>query len=170
MASLKTSAIKMDDPRIVYHALEREVGDLASWGFPFPLPEGTQVAMGKAILAVAAADGKLTARERTFLVGRARMFGANDEELAEIAAFDPKTVPLDALIDAVPPAARRLVLYDAVMVSRSDGFGEKERVAAVKMAQRLGLSAEYVDALEAHFIAEDGIRDARIRLVTDTNA
>lgn len=154
-------------PRILaLHGLEREWGDLTAFGFPVPPPPGTHALMGKATLALAAADGTVTPTEKRFLLGRARMFGASDDELAELVNFDPRAVRLEDLVRQIPVAARRQVLYDAILVARSDGFGEKERQSAFRMAEKLSLEREYVNAIEAHLTVEDAVRRARIRLAT----
>jgi tellurite resistance protein len=148
------------------HALEREFGDLAALGFPSRLPPGTHAAMLKAIIAVAGADGEVSPKEFHYLLGRAKMFGTPDHELEEAMKFDPRSVPLGEVVKHVPPAARRNLLYESILVARSDGFAEPERRAAQRMARELGVDPAFVDAVESHLEIEDAVRRARIRLLT----
>lgn len=157
--------VKVDLAQLRRHGLERQFGDLAKFGFPATLPPGTHTAMVTFIGAIAAADGDLSPRERQFLFGRAVGFGTPEDELQQILKFDYAGADVAQLAQVVPPPARRQALLDAVMTARVDGFAERERDAAIRAAQKVGLDAEFVNAAEAHLQVEDAVRRNRIQVV-----
>jgi uncharacterized membrane protein YebE (DUF533 family) len=153
----------VDMQAINEHALTQEYGPTAAFGLTGPLPDAQ---IGVAILAVAGADGQVSDTELTFLLGRAKQFGVSDEGLRQIASFDYRSVDLASVVAQVPPSVRKLLLYDAILVARADGFSEPERAAARRWAQALGLDEAIVGRIEAHLEREDELRRQRIALLT----
>jgi uncharacterized membrane protein YebE (DUF533 family) len=146
------------------HAITQEYGPTEALGFAGPLPPELRMQMGQAILAIAGADG-ISEKEFAFLLGRARQFGLNDEGLRAMQAVVPGAVDIAAVASQVPPSLRKVVLYDAILVARCDGFGDSERAAAQRWAAALQLDPGLVTEIEQHLEKEAAVRDARIRLL-----
>lgn len=131
---------------------------------PFDAERGIKV--GKAILVVAGADGDLSDKEWSFFLGLARHFGASEGIIDEYLKFDHRGARLEDLLDASTRPAARVILFDAVRTARVDGFHERERASARRAAQVLGLDAGVVSAIESQLALEDGVRNARITLLS----
>jgi uncharacterized membrane protein YebE (DUF533 family) len=143
------------------HALTQEYGPKERLGLTGPLPN-TQI--GLAILAVAGADGEVSDNELTFLLGRARQFGVSDEGIRTMRSFDYRSADLAAIASQVPPSVRKVVLYDAILVARCDGFADPERRAAERWATALGLDTSLVREIEQHLEREEELRAERLQL------
>ncbi|MGB3587267.1 MAG: hypothetical protein WBA23_12040 [Tunicatimonas sp.] len=94
------------------------------------------------LVAIAAADGYMDAREREFLAERAEETGMNAEEFDRIIKDADKlqhVVPLNQ----VQPEDQ---IMDAIFISIVDGeIAEQEHQLCVDMACRLGLDKEAVE-------------------------
>jgi tellurite resistance protein len=88
--------------------------------------------------------------------------GAPPEMREEFAKFDAVDARLEDFLDENVRPVARIVLLDAIRVSRADGFAEKERALAKRGARRLGIEESWVDAMEAQLVVEDAIREARV--------
>lgn len=99
------------------------------------------------LVAIAAADGYLDAREREFLAERAEENGMRAEEFNNIIEDADKlqfVVPLNQV-------AREEQLNDAVFMSIVDGeISDTEYHLCISLANRLGIDAREVDAVVAH--------------------
>jgi uncharacterized membrane protein YebE (DUF533 family) len=127
---------------------------------------GSKEAFGIEVLSVAGADGELSERELTFLLGRAKQFGVSDEGIEQMARFDYRSVDVEAVAQQVPRSWAKLLLYDAILTARADGFAEQEREAARRWARALGLDEAVVETIERHLEKEDELRAERIALIT----
>jgi uncharacterized membrane protein YebE (DUF533 family) len=148
------------------HALIREYGSKERYGIERPVSDEFHIQMGRAILAVAGADGELSAGEMTFYLGRARKLGMSADGLEIMRSFDYRSIDLGAAAALVPATLRKVLLYEAILVARVDGFAEREREAARRWAAALGLDPSLVAQVEEHVEREDGLRTARIELLT----
>jgi uncharacterized membrane protein YebE (DUF533 family) len=145
------------------HALIQEYGSKEAFGIEGQVPD---LRIGMAILAVAGADGELSERELTFLLGRAKQFGVSDDGIEQMASFDYRSVNVETVAQQVPRSLARLLLYDAILTARADGFAEQEREAARRWARALELDVSVVEMIERHLEKEDQVRAERIALMT----
>ena len=134
------------------------------------IPMAARLKFGKAVLVIAAADGVLSDTERNYFLDTARSYGASDSVLEECKKFDPKSVKLDDLLDPEYKQLARHFVYDAIRVSAADGYHEKEAAAVRKAAKILGVDDWAVTAIEALIGAEDGLRKARLSLLSPPKA
>jgi tellurite resistance protein len=98
----------------------------------------------KNLVAIAAADGYMDAREREFLADRAEEIGLSAEKVQEIIE------EANALEFIVPMNKfdREDQLSDAVFMSVIDGdISEREYQLCLSIAQRLGFEKSYLDAI-----------------------
>lgn len=98
----------------------------------------------KNLVAVAAADGYMDAREREFLADRAEEIGLSSEKVQEIideANTLEFIVPMNKF-------DREDQLSDAVFMSVIDGdISEREYQLCLSIANRLGFEKSYLDAI-----------------------
>ncbi|MGB3850217.1 MAG: hypothetical protein WA958_09635 [Tunicatimonas sp.] len=96
------------------------------------------------LVAIAAADGYLDAREREFLAERAEENGMRAEEFNNIIRDADKlqfVVPLNQM-------EREDQLNDAVFMSMVDGeISEQEYKLCISLADRLGIKSQEVDSV-----------------------
>lgn len=147
------------------HALTQEYGPKERLGITWQLSEEFRMKVALAILAVAGADGEVTETELTFLLGRARQFGLSDAGIRAMHSFDYRNADLAEIASVIPPAVRKVLLYDAILVARCDGFADREREAAKRWATALGLDTALVSAIERHLDREDEVRAERLALI-----
>jgi tellurite resistance protein len=165
MASTTQNLDRVSNVPPEVYALEREFGNPSNYGFPVPVSADSMMLMAKTILAVAGADGEVSPTELNHHLGRGFMFGITPEQAQEIRDFDFRRSNVEELLRAVPSRARTVVLLEAIRIARTDGFADKERQAAVRAAQKLGIDAEFVAAVERNLDAEDRIRTERLNLL-----
>ncbi len=122
---------------------------------------------GNVLLAIAGADGEISAREWEFLEGLARSLGATDQLIQKWRAFDYKKANLESLLKhAHVKTRRRALLYDAIRVSRADGvYAKEERAAAARAAKTLGVDPAVVAAIEGLVEMETSLRNMRSSLL-----
>lgn len=131
-----------------------------------PIPKELGVKIGKAILVIAGADGDLSEPELGWFLGMAYAMGAPNEVIEEYAKFDYHSASLTEFLGASTKPFARLILHDAIRVARQDGFGDRERMAAVRAAGLLGLDTSIVTAIEGFLLLEDAVRAARMRVLS----
>ena len=156
------------DPRNVSaleHQLAEHFGPPQRFGMPIPLPSGVMLEAGKLVLAIAATDGELSARERETFLGILRGYGVAQEEIDALRAFKPSGTVIERVVGGQKPSFLRCLVYDAIRTARVDGFAEPERMATVRIAQKLGLETGLVTAIESLLTVEDAARRARHRLL-----
>ena len=147
--------------------LEQSYGAPEAYGVPpGPIPEEIFIKIGKAILTIAAADGELSPIERAFAVGLAKSLGATQQAVDVQRTFDPRGHKLEEYFDASTKPMAKVILYDAVRIARADGFKERERQLAMRGARMLGLDASIVPQIESLLAVEEGVRAARLSVIT----
>jgi tellurite resistance protein len=106
----------------------------------------------KALKIIIAADGSIAPAEAAaFAKGMARL-GVDDATRKDVDAFNPKGGKLE---DVVPGIKRgglraRMLVRDAVELSRADGtYAAEEKAAVARAAQLVGVEAATVGAIEA---------------------
>jgi tellurite resistance protein len=116
----------------------------------------------KALLVVVGGDGTVSDKEWAALEDTARFLGHSAESIADLRQFDWKKADLREMLKEIPdPQIGRRLLYDAVLIASVDGYAEGERAAARKMAERLGVDAPTLSAIEAMVEAESALRVIR---------
>lgn len=103
-----------------------------------------QVEHFKNLVAIAAADGYMSSREREFLADRAKELELSEEEVTEIMAQGDilqYIVPLNMF-------EREDQLGEAVFMSIIDGrIADQEHQLCLKIAERLDIDKEYVEKM-----------------------
>ena len=129
----------------------------------------------KAIKAVAACDGQLSDAERLYLVGKMTSIATPPDVVKKVLAFDEGSSAVGALLDGiqVPPDYRpgvgTWVVYEALSVAMADGeLAEGETEAVRAAAEKMGVSADAVDALTYQVRQESSLRQRRIELLNST--
>lgn len=118
--------------------------------------------MAKAVLAVAAADGRLSPSETGAFLARARMMGADEAAIAEALRFDAASARVEDLVDVTMRPLARRILYAGFHAARADGWDTRERDAARALCMRLGVEPQFVDALWSLYRVEHAVRGARL--------
>lgn len=119
--------------------------ELRGWGSA--LPPAVALDVAKAILAIAAADGALSADEAERMRLLLRAQGLDEEARAALAAFEPHGVPPESLLDAMLRPFGRLIVYEALRVTQVDGRDARESEAIRRAAAAMGLDEAVVPAL-----------------------
>lgn len=134
-------------------------------GIPGPVPASQRLNVGKAVLAVAGADGELSRKEWDAFVQIQRGYGASSDMIEEWEDFDYRRANLNRILGAGTKPFARVILFDALRVARADKVGPKEHRAAQRMAKKLGVNAEIVGTLEHLLDADKALHGARMRLL-----
>ena len=122
-----------------------------------------------ALLAIAGADGELADEELAWFLDEQVMIGAPDEVIQAIKAFDWQNANLEELVNSLhydfDLNARRIMLYQAIKMSRAEGeYHPKEREAVWKAAEMLNIEPEAVRSLEILAEMEDSVDRMRFNL------
>ncbi|MCI0433258.1 MAG: TerB family tellurite resistance protein [Gemmatimonadetes bacterium] len=121
-----------------------------------------------ALKCVLAADGEVNGAELNTYLETCRRFGAPDDMLQELRAFDPSCTTLEACFRDVDPDSipARSLLYDAIRIAKADGsYDRAERAAVMKAAELLGLDDEWVEQITALIDAEEALHRIRVALL-----
>lgn len=117
----------------------------------------------KAILICVKGDGTISEAERAWVIGYAEAFGASAQNVEALKTYagDDDLVA----VTANEPAIRRDALYDAIRASYADGeLAAGERQVIERLATQLGFTADLVAQLEAIYLAECAVKEARLKL------
>ncbi|NER23197.1 MAG: hypothetical protein F6J86_32270 [Symploca sp. SIO1B1] len=126
-----------------------------------------------ALLAIAGADGELSAEELQWYLDEQEMMSvpseAVDEYITTLRNFDWKNANIEELLSGIkydfPVNFRCSMLYQAIKISRADGYyHEKERAAVAKAAAILGIEPSVVVSLESVAEMEETADRLRIAL------
>lgn len=139
------------------------------WGFEPDvmerIPEEDMLAYGKALLHCANGDGRITQQERDWIMGYLTAAGHTDAVLEQLRTYQG-TERIEDIVARSPAMgiSRRHLVADAIRACASDGeFHEDERAAIYRMAERMGVSREVVEQLEAAQHDEQAARARRFR-------
>lgn len=148
------------------HYLREVHGDAGPDGRPAEVPMDVQVKFGKAVMVIAAGDGELSSVEREYFLAMARGFGASDQIIEQYRKFDPHSEKLENLLSPEYRSMARHFIYDAIKVSRADGYHQKEHEQVLRAAKLLGIDTWTVQAIESLVQAEEGLRSTRLALLS----
>jgi uncharacterized tellurite resistance protein B-like protein len=116
-------------------------------------PYSAMLDYGCALLAIAGADGEVSAAELAWIERHQTKMGVPEEIVAQYADFDYRDADLGALIAGIVTdvpgfEVRRSLLYHAIRASSADrNFAEAERAGVHRAAALIGVSAEVAEAL-----------------------
>jgi uncharacterized tellurite resistance protein B-like protein len=133
-----------------------------------PVDFDVAVKYGGALMAIAGADGELAEKEFQWYVDEQELLTKNSAELIEaLRKFDWKNASIEEILGGIsydfPVNFRRVMLYQAIKMSRADQeYHEKEKAAVAKAAEILGLDRSTVVSLES--VAEMEEATERLRL------
>ncbi|NES18898.1 MAG: hypothetical protein F6K41_08215 [Symploca sp. SIO3E6] len=108
---------------------------------------------GYALLAIAGADGEVSAPEMNWLINHQRMVGAPEEAIEKYKTFDYKNAKLEDLLPKIKAdvpswSAQRTLLYHAIKMSQADqDYAEEEQEVVKKAAKLLGVEDDITSAL-----------------------
>ncbi|NJK53771.1 MAG: hypothetical protein HC936_15020 [Leptolyngbyaceae cyanobacterium SU_3_3] len=137
----------------------------------FPSPEIFESYI-KAVLICANGDGKVSPRERGWVVSHFAALGAPDALLDELNSYDADE-DIEKTISATPvtDVSRYFLIYDAIRACSADeAFSDSERATVVRMAAKLGVPAEVVRQIEELVIEETQLREKRLKLLYPNGA
>jgi len=123
-----------------------------------------------AVMTIAGADGELAEKELQWFVDeQAIVFVDSAEYIEAIRKFDWKNANIEELLDGIKidfaMNVRRVMLYQAIKMSRADGvYQEKEKAAVAKAAEILGIDRSIVVSLESVAEVEEATERLRLAL------
>ncbi len=136
------------------------------YGIDFNSPVEEMKRYGIALMAIVAADGA-SERERWVATELAQHMGAPTDMISSILAMDPSQINLAEVLrgfkDGTPA---RAMLYDAITIASADGFSEKERAFAERVATCLGVDKEVYNAILSLFEAETALNKLKGSLMS----
>jgi len=120
----------------------------------------------KSLMVCANGDGRLTAAERNWVVGRAAAGGAPESLLNELNDYqaneDIKTLVSSTL---TTDKSRRAVVYFAIKAASADGeYHGSERNAVRSAAAAMDVSLDVVEQIESLCADEERLKEKRISL------
>ena len=119
----------------------------------------------KALKVIISADGEVHEAERAALhKGLEKVVGASPELVKEIDSFDPHGVTLQSVLPSMKPGGlrARMLLRDAIEISRADGkYAAEEKAAIAKAAQLLGVDETTVKSIESLVELEHAVKHLR---------
>ncbi|GET43654.1 TerB family tellurite resistance protein [Microseira wollei] len=125
-----------------------------------------QIIFLKSLLVAANGDGKVTPKERQWVIGRGAVAGVPESILKELENY-PADEDITELIARTVPNQKsgRGVIYFAINAAASDGeYNEGEKATIRKVAQALGISEEVVQEIENLYLEEQRVKEKRIAL------
>ncbi len=135
-----------------------------------PVDFDVAVKYGGALMAIAGADGELAEKEFQWYVDEQALLMVDSQEYIEtLRKFDWKNANIEELLSNIkydfPVNFRRVMLYQAIKMSRADGiYQEKEKAAVAKAAEILGLERSMVVSIESLAEMEDASERLRLAL------
>ena len=128
------------------------------------------VKYGGALMAIAGADGELAEAEFQWYVDEQELLMVDPQEYIEtLRQFDWKNANIEELLNGIgynfSINFRRVMLYQAIKMSRADGsYHEKEKAAVAKAAEILGIERSIVVSLESLAEMEESTERLRLAL------
>ncbi|NES02823.1 MAG: hypothetical protein F6K22_08155 [Okeania sp. SIO2F4] len=135
-----------------------------------PVDFDVAVKYGGALMAIAGADGELAEKEFQWFVDEQELLTVDTQEYIEtLRKFDWKNANIEELLSGIkydfPMNFRRVMLYQAIKMSRADGtYQEKEKAAVAKAAEILGIERTMVVSIESLAEMEDASERLRLAL------
>ena len=133
-----------------------------------PIDFEVAVNYGGALMAIAGADGDLAEAEFQWFIDEQEIILVESEEYIEtLRKFDWKNANIEELLSGIrydfSLNARRVLLYQAIKMSRADGiYHEEEKAAVARAAEVLGIERSVLVSLES--LAEMEEASERLRL------
>lgn len=123
--------------------------------------------MAQALFAAAAADGDLSASERSWIVGYMAAKGYPSEVIDELSrASEVSLTKVPGLMElGILKKSGRILVYDAIRAASADGYSADERKAVARVAEALGISASELAAIEKLVEEEQVLKQKRIAVL-----
>jgi tellurite resistance protein len=118
----------------------------------------------KSVKIIVGADGAIPEAEQKALRKGLRRLGASEEVIREIEQFDHTGARLEDTLGAVTKGGlrARMLLRDAVEISRADGhYAAEEQAAAAKAAELLGVDQATLRTIESLVEMEHAVKRLR---------
>jgi tellurite resistance protein len=138
------------------------------WDFPSGVPEDDRVDYLKVIMACAQGSGELAQAEKDWVIGYGAACGAHQSTVDALEAYEGGEDVVEILERNMPVAETwgRVAVFDAIRASGADGaLNDDERDQIRRVADRLGVRAETLAAIEALCDDEQALKRRRIDLV-----
>lgn len=139
------------------------------WGAPAEvagnISDEENLEYGKALLIAAKGDDELTDAEREWILGYAICAGNSAENVRVLRSYAGEDDFEDLFTRGVQQMARRVCICDAIRACGSDGALAPGELAAVhRMAERLSVPSEVVDAFVEIYNEEQALKARRMEL------
>ena len=119
----------------------------------------------RALMIIAGADNEISEGEWTWFFERGKAMGVPAVVLDSFKDFDWRTAKIEDFVGS-NKAVARILLFDAISMSRADGvYTPEERACVREAASLLGVSEDVVDNLEDIIEMDDALRRTRLRLL-----
>lgn len=138
------------------------------WDFPSGVPEDDRVDYLRLILACARGGSELAPAEKDWVIGYGAACGAYQSTVDALEGYDADEDAMDIIERNMPVAGTwgRVAVFDAIRASAADGaYSDEERAQVGRVAERLGVSADTVAAIEVLCQDEQALKRRRIDLV-----
>ncbi|MEB3343498.1 hypothetical protein [Okeania sp.] len=135
-----------------------------------PIDFDVAVNYGGALMAIAGADGELTEREFQWYIDEQEILFVEYEEYIEaLRKFDWQNADIGELLRGIkydfPMNFRRVMLYQAIKMSRADGdYQGQEKIAVARASELLGLENSMLIKLESLAKKEEESEQLRLTL------
>jgi tellurite resistance protein len=132
------------------------------------MPREAFMSVAKAFKVVLAADGELHPKELAAYRDTCRTYGATDDVLRELDAFDPTDVSVEQAFGGMQlsQVPVRGLLYDVIKAAQADGdYASAERGAVETAARVLGVGSDVLAQITALVDEENALRDRRHQLL-----
>ena len=123
----------------------------------------------KSLMIIAGADGDISEGEWSWFYDRGRAMGVPESVLESFKSFDWRNAKLEDYVGS-NNAVARILLFDAISMSRADGgYASAERVCVRRAAKLLNVSEDVVDALEGIIEMDEALCQARHRMLRSSD-
>jgi len=129
-----------------------------------PKDEDQVRAYAKAVKIIVGADGAIPESEQKAMRKGLKRLGASEQVIGEVDQFDHADAKLEDVLGAVTKGGlrARMLLRDAIEISRADGhYAAEERAAAARAAELLGVDEMTLRSIESLVEMEHAVKRLR---------
>lgn len=127
---------------------------------PTRMEEDDVKRFGTALVAIVGADG-LSERERWAYREIGKLMGVPEQALEHDLSTDVSSLNLEELMTGFGKAPARALLYTAIVIASVDGYSDKEKAAAARIAKVIGVSPAELATIEGLVESDLALRRAR---------
>jgi len=117
-----------------------------------PKSDQDAVSYLKALKVIISADGHIAKEELEALNKGLARIGASEDLKKQVESFNPQGATLESVLPTMKPGGlrARMLLRDAIEISRADGhYAAEEKAAVARAARLLGVSETTVKSIES---------------------